>query len=1183
MAKLDPNSVDYTPVTYSIEPKPAVKDTEVAPELSFSDMFSDAMKLDNPVLNAVEAFSQNPYPANDAYTVEDYLAQAKAYPRFKEYERSFTGVQSAEEFNAIRNKIENREKMRRDLNAQGLAGKVMSIIAGMLSPTMLLPVLGNASGVLRVAQGIGLGLLAGGTDEVLLDANSPERTAYDDLSYVAGPAIFGGLLGALTGKISAAAKAKGIEDLISGAQDSSRDVVMSANPQATSSAVNSLSAASNEMDAGGLAGSLKVGKGLAFMSPITRALTHKIDTYGGSEAYRNAMWMMSDAGIRAENMGTDLDPLRGMGSVENQILQWDRYNMDLIDTMNNGYASYVGKADAKVAKNLQARVAGTLMQNKLSYDDYSRDLFLTMMSAKRISPAGIDHTAEMKLIDNLLNETGELGADLGLFQRRANYDLPRDWVADKVAKVRDNQGRSFTEALTQHFEKSVKMRMVKLEKEQVSLSDRISLYKELETIPLENVEPTRNAMIAAVEKLKKTVGKKTVKDRVLYVKLTNKLKKGKKLTEKEKLKLELVDNDRVKDFNTSLKENTNIIRLLKKVNSREGFAEVKNARGKMESELAGVMDKAKDLGETNLGRGSSKGDFSNQAREMAERVTDKIAGQGVRLAHYDYTVGAHGSEIERMLNVDPVEFSPWLNTNVQSLISRYIKTVAPDIELARTFGELPSLENTWAKINDEFNTKAKNIEKSRADDKMKRLLSEKLQKQREVAKRDFEGVVQRLRNMRGIPENPNDFWNRAGRVALQLTSLRYLGNVVPASLPDLGRIIMRNGFADSFKHILLPAFREFGNLKLSAREGRYAGAINEAYSHAKMQTLTESLNTINSGTRFEHGLNWLSSKVGLIGGFNFFTDFGKSLDAAVVNGRLFDSMEMLKPLEHVPFEKLNRAQKRAWTYLHKDLGLTDNVIRNIRKEMNGVEKGGGKFNTETGEMDAKAGKSGIWLPNTESWKNRDTVRAYRAALNRHINSTIVTPGVERPLMADADIGMKLLFQFRSFMLSSTMKVTLAGLQQQDRDIVSGIVVSLLLGGLSYALYETSRGNGDKLKDVPAGVWLDEAVNRSGLLGVIADVQAMLKSIPLTQKYAGFGTRQNSRREGATLASFLVGPNADLVQTAGNVIMGLDNPTKGTLHQIRLLLPFQNVFYLRLLLDKLESKTADALDLPETRQ
>jgi hypothetical protein len=112
-------------------------------------------------------------------------------------------------------------------------------------------------------------------------------------------------------------------------------------------------------------------------------------------------------------------------------------------------------------------------------------------------------------------------------------------------------------------------------------------------------------------------------------------------------------------------------------------------------------------------------------------------------------------------------------------------------------------------------------------------------------------------------------------------------------------------------------------------------------------------------------------------------------------------------------------------------------------------------------------------------------------------------------------------------------------------------------------------------------WAYEALQRSGLLGVLSEGTRIGEQIPALNDYAIFGGEgRNSRRASSVMGSIL-GPSYDLGERLISIAQGLDEPTQSTLHSARVsMVPYQNVFYLRRLLDKVEEGLAS--NLPETR-
>ncbi|HEX2242218.1 MAG TPA: hypothetical protein VHK27_02975, partial [Gammaproteobacteria bacterium] len=214
-------------------------------------------------------------------------------------------------------------------------------------------------------------------------------------------------------------------------------------------------------------------------------------------------------------------------------------------------------------------------------------------------------------------------------------------------------------------------------------------------------------------------------------------------------------------------------------------------------------------------------------------------------------------------------------------------------------------------------------------------------------------------------------------------------------------------------------------------------------------------------------------------------------------------------------------------------------------------------------------------------EDKEAVQAFRAALGGEVNNLIITPGAERPLWVDESLGGRMLAQFKSFAMSSTSKTLMAGLQQRDMAFVNGVMVSLALGALSYYLWAVSAGGKSYTEMMNAGPdkWADEAIQRSGVLTVFGEIQRIGERIPLTQPYTSFSGTRSTRRGGGGLVEALAGPSFDFGSTLADILTNIDDPTKSTVHDVRTLMPYQNLFLFRQALDAVE----EAAPFPERRQ
>lgn len=562
--------------------------------------------------------------------------------------------------------------------------------------------------------------------------------------------------------------------------------------------------------------------------------------------------------------------------------------------------------------------------------------------------------------------------------------------------------------------------------------------------------------------------------------------------------------------------------------------------------------------------------FKQHARDVAIEVKDRILGSRDRVPISDIITAARGPELARVLDIPSVEIAEFLEKDIERLLRIYVRTFSADIPIARKFGSANAAD-AFKKISDEEDAVKQRIAET-VDKDGKPLPPEVIAaKQKEVTafyeshRDDLYGLMERIKGVRGIPQNPYSWGMRAYRVAQNLNVLRFMGKVTISSVSDPGQIVMKHGLINTFKDGFIPMITELKNIRISQREALSAGVANDPVTHARAHSMYDMVDELRHGNKAEKFLEYATSKMGILALFDYWTAAMKQITAGVVNVRLLDSLDTVVNAKGSP-----RRLQKAKEYLASVnvVGRDAEVI--WEQVTNGV--GGGKVN-------------GRWMPQTEAWDTsreevRNALRTYRSALVGEIDRTIVTPGLERPLMMDAGPLNRALFQFKSFGMSSTTKTFMAGLQQRDMAYVNGVMVSLALGTLSYYLWAVSTGGKAYTEMLNAGPdkWADEAISRSGLAAMFDEFQRIAQRVPLTQPYASFSGTRSSRREGGDLVEALLGPTFDLAQTGSSVLMGLDDPTEHTLHMARQLVPYQNMFWLSQILDKIEA----GANLPERR-
>jgi hypothetical protein len=585
-------------------------------------------------------------------------------------------------------------------------------------------------------------------------------------------------------------------------------------------------------------------------------------------------------------------------------------------------------------------------------------------------------------------------------------------------------------------------------------------------------------------------------------------------------------------------------------------------------------DKVREMGGS-LDDSKGTADFTSYAREAAQRTKDKIQGTTLRLPVVDIIQGERGSALPRLLGFIPTEeMAPWLEKDIEKVIRTQLRTMAPDIEMSRKFGSV-NAEEQWVKLTDELNKKLDDV-KAAVDSKgkprdavWKAKETARIQDEYDRVKVNLEGVMKRLRHQWGLPSDPNGMGYRMAKTVGHLNVLRYMGGVVLSSIPDIARPVMRYGLTRTFKDGYLPMVTNLKGFKMNMKEARRASVAIDALTNARAHALLDITDDLGRGSKFERAVEYASSRHGITALFNYWTDGMKQISSAVSNAKLLDSVAEVvgdpQALEKVASGTANKSLRESIDFLASN-GIDANIAADIWRE---VQKGGG------GKID------GVWLPNTEDWTNPRAVEAFRQAVAREANISIITPGVERPLWLDRTMMGKLLGQFKSFAFSSTQKTLMAGLQQRDMAFVTGVTFSLALGALSYYLRSVAKGGAaeERMRNADISEWADQSFALSGIAGVFGLGQDLLSRIPATANAVTLSGQRTITRGGDNLVEALLGPSFDAMKTSADILAGIHDPTKSTAHDARLLLPLQNMTFISRLFDAIEN----AIPVKETRQ
>jgi hypothetical protein len=533
-------------------------------------------------------------------------------------------------------------------------------------------------------------------------------------------------------------------------------------------------------------------------------------------------------------------------------------------------------------------------------------------------------------------------------------------------------------------------------------------------------------------------------------------------------------------------------------------------------------------------------DVDNEAlaREIAGRIMSTPDGR----LPYDYKIGENSAKgmagpekgvfKKRSFLIPDKMVEEFLESDIELLGGRYLKQIAPDLELKRRFDDV-EMKSVIKDIEQDYA-----LQMQRETDPAKR---RKLNKKKESDIRDIAAMRDRIRGTYGQVDWDNP-WVRAGRVARDLNYMRLLGGVVAASFPDFARVIMAEGIVNTFSKGLKPLVTNLKGFKMAAREAKLYGVGTDALMGGRAEIIADVADYARGGTKVERLTRAAATKFSSINLMNQWTGGIKQLHAVVTQTRIIDDLK-----------------KGIYDKRLGQLGISEADAKNILAQI-----------TKYGEK-----MDGVWVVKSKDWDNQALAQMWGAALRKESDRVIIMPGQEKPLFMSSELG-KTIFQFRTFMFSATQRVLFSSLQAQDKHYIQGLLGLVSIGMMSYAFKEWDAGR--NVSDDPAA-WVAEGIDRAGILGYLMEINNTVEKVsgnnyglrPL------FGVSAPAARYASRNAlDSVIGPTFGLMQDgfkAMSAITGEREWSDSDTRAIRRLLPGQNLSVLRQGFDIIEQSVS----------
>lgn len=418
-------------------------------------------------------------------------------------------------------------------------------------------------------------------------------------------------------------------------------------------------------------------------------------------------------------------------------------------------------------------------------------------------------------------------------------------------------------------------------------------------------------------------------------------------------------------------------------------------------------------------------------------------------------VGGPSPLLVRKLDIDDHDFAEFLEQDVDIVGQHYVMKMGPVIEMARQFGDFrieSRMEELTRLIDDEIVANPH--------------LEQALTKEKEKLVQATEDLRDKVLGIYGVPNNPDALHVKALRNLKAWNVLSLMGKAWMAALADGGRVVMSEGFNNTFGGLMRSATDRLE--KGPASEWYKGGLEVEQAGEARDVALATRMHQIADIGGGYHGMGklekWIQQQTGpffFVNLLSVWTDNAKRFAGTMIQSRMIeDSIKWTKG--ELPVERIERLAA---------VGIDLNWAKRIVRQWE--------------EAGSQRGES-LFLANTAEWTDQEVVRSFRAILATEVNNAVITPhAADKFNFMSKPLG-SVLMQYRSFGLSATQRIMMSALQQKDKSALAGISSMIALAAL------VDYGRRPDWAELDTKDIIFRAVERSGVTGIFSDINSAIE-------------------------------------------------------------------------------------------
>lgn len=465
------------------------------------------------------------------------------------------------------------------------------------------------------------------------------------------------------------------------------------------------------------------------------------------------------------------------------------------------------------------------------------------------------------------------------------------------------------------------------------------------------------------------------------------------------------------------------------------------------------------------------------AVEMAEEIIDYLQGIQGGLALNPRIPLSQGPLQSVKLDFIPREaLLEWSNMRVSDVVDAYIKAVAPEIELANSFGEA-TLKKQLDKVRKQYTTAIEGATTPKAKAALESQMNRDL--------RDIKTLIERTRGTTGQAGTADNIIRNGENVLRMPNLFTKIENAALETANDFGEIVGVEGLNNAFGDAVSPLMRELKAIKVTPKEAETLHALWEVVlNNNKPMNVGEVFESVARNNKIKSGLSAVDDAYSVSSVISSADKMQREM------ATVLSQSEVMNSVERFMAGKLNAADVETLASAGIDQATAKRIGAMLQKH-------------------SSVGESGVRMANTHLWEDialadrfeagtARYARSIRSAMEEQARMASESAGVEevispqtKKLPQIVKTAIKMMLGFNYFSKASAQKVLTTALETPTKANLASLSGKLAGGMVMYAAKQWITGRA--LSTSPT-VWLTQGLIFAGVLNALSSVNIRAAAI-----------------------------------------------------------------------------------------